>query len=648
MRQPYQLLIIVLLASSFSLMAQNGRLKKANKAYETFRYQDALNGYSKLLGTSAENAFLYNRLAHCYYANSQYLEATKWYSNQYELEGNAMDWESLLRYSQSLQATGNADKAAKIFDYFKLNHDVLGSDLASSEAYLQIISQEAERYQVITTGINTHAADFGGFYKNGIFYFTSSRKRELGSQAKDPWTDQPTTDIYQVPFNTETGVFDQVAKLPMDTNVKLHESSFVTDSTGTVAYFTQSATSKNKKNTYVLKIFRAHLKEGVWTDFEELPFNSNNYSSAHPALSPDGRKLYFVSDRPGTYGHTDIYVSEILADGSFGEPENMGNKINSKGRESFPFISSDNELYFASDGHYGLGGYDVYYMDLSEPEMPYLLNVGQPVNGPHDDFAFSIDVASKKGFFSSDRSGNDNIYQLTEKVCIQDYIKKKIKGFVTDDFKGIPLSGVQVEVIDAEGQVVATTQTDSKGYYELNLDDLGTNYKVKVGVDGFQGAHKYVDAGNKVNHIDFGLEALGLQQFDTSRLASLPGTQDIDLDKVFFERNSSYLTEETKLELTKISQVLKANPKIRIDIKAHADMRGTEMYNDWLTERRAKRIKDYLSANGVNGNRLSYTAMGEKELAQPCPDPSDCNENIHRENRRTVFTISDDWDEELE
>ncbi|MEM9142580.1 MAG: OmpA family protein [Bacteroidota bacterium] len=631
---------------AIAVSAQEGRgLKKANRQYEAMFYQEAITSYLDLVGTAFESELLLERLANAYYFNAQYVEAVKWYDRLHDVRGNRMPWEVMLRYSQSLRASGNAEKAGRIYDAFKKLHDSEDVDLANAEEYLQIISQNAERYTVTETSINSPNTDFGGFLQDGHFYFSSSREQSGRQKAVDPWTKQSTLDVFEVSYNRDTGVFGQPKPLAIYGSPELHISSFVMDKTGKTAYFTRSVAPQNKGGTHILKIFKAHYIEGFWANTQELPFNSNAYSNAHPALSPDGKKMYFASNRPGGFGLTDIYVVELFSDGTFGDPENLGNKVNSKGRESFPFISGTNELYFASDGHFGMGGYDIYYYNLEDSDNGNLLNVGLPVNGAADDYAFSIDFESQKGFFSSNRSGKDNMYQFTEQIAIREYLGQKVRGSITDFGAGIPIRGVKIAVFDENGNLLGHTSTDAKGFYELDFKQPGNGYILSAQGPGFEGVDRLIDVVKGVVQVDFSLKTHKPRMREATRLAERDGVEYLDFDKVFFEHNSSFLNAEAKVKLLAISKMLIESPWLKVKINAHADMRGTDAYNDWLTERRGKRIKDFLAQLGISGDRLRYEGLGKKELLRPCNRLEDCDEEDHKENRRTVFLISngEDW-----
>ena len=238
-----------------------------------------------------------------------------------------------------------------------------------------------------------------------------------------------------------------------------HESTVAITNDGKTIYFTRDNLNKRKKldsdnkGTTHLKLYKASLDNGTWKDIEELPFNDDDYSTGHPALSPDNKQLYFVSDR--MYNdmdvQTDIYVVDILEEGNdYSVPRNLGATINTKGREMFPFVAKDSTMYFSSDGFVNLGLLDIYKSNIlkdsnSEPE-----NLGAPFNSGYDDFAIYIDSETETGYFSSNRQGgkgNDDIYSFSAYEC-----KQIVKGIVRDKQTNEPLADATVELINESGK----------------------------------------------------------------------------------------------------------------------------------------------------------------------------------------------------
>ncbi len=296
---------------------------------------------------------------------------------------------------------------------------------------LTVTEEKSEKFSVNFLNINSEYSDYAPSFYEGELVFASSRNVNSVSKSFDEVSNQPFLDLYTTVKKSDK---ERIRKLKGSINTKFHESSAVFSKDKKTVYFTRNNYSKRKSKTNIegsvlLKIYRARYVEGKWKDIEELPFSSDDYSIAHPTLSPDGRFLYFASDMPGSFGKSDIYVVEINEDGSFGIPENLGDRINTSGRETFPFISDKGKLFFASDGHQGLGGLDI-FMTLFNDNETEVYNLGEPINSSEDDFTFIINEEHKIGFFASNRKGgkgDDDIYGFRQLVSFPEYHKRKLK-----------------------------------------------------------------------------------------------------------------------------------------------------------------------------------------------------------------------------
>ena len=264
-------------------------------------------------------------------------------------------------------------------------------------------------------------------YDNKI-YFASARDTGNFSQRKHKWTGEYFTNLYFADVDPTTGKSVKVNKFKTSINTKFHESSPAFTKDGKTVYFTRNNYVNGKKGKddnkiTLIKIYKATLENnGKWANSIELPFNSDNYSAGHPALSPDEKTLYFASDMPGTFGQSDIYKVSINGE-SYGAPQNLGKTINTEGKETFPYVTSENEIYFASDGHPGLGGLDVFVGKIEDNgTISNIQNVGADINSPKDDFAYNIDPVSRRGYFSSNKDGgqgSDDIYKFLETRKLQ-------------------------------------------------------------------------------------------------------------------------------------------------------------------------------------------------------------------------------------
>ncbi len=296
-------------------------------------------------------------------------------------------------------------------------------------------------------------------------------------------------------------------RLGGDVNTEYHESSSAFTKDGNTVYFTRNnfldgKKGKDKNKTIRLKLYKA-TKTGDynWTNIVELPFNSKEYSVAHPALSKDGKRLYFSSDMPGTLGMSDLWYVDILGNDTYGTPVNLGPEINTEARESFPFISEKNNLYFSSDGRSGLGGYDIFVTPLNDAGKPgNITNLGAPSNSAQDDFGFIINEDDRIGYVSSNRGGDrgsidDDIYLVKENCTIT------ISGKVFDEETLVPLPNADVTLLNENNQLVNQTKSKSDGTYSFTAD-CDTQYTVRGAKEGYSPYEKMIKTPMISGNID--------------------------------------------------------------------------------------------------------------------------------------------------
>lgn len=400
---------------SITLSAQNNDTKKADKLYSRFEYIDAIDSYLKLTEKGKEDSYVQKQLAEAYRLTSNTAEAEKWYA---KVVKNDTDAENYFWYSQILKANGKTKESKTWMEKFATANpkDSRAIAFKKNPDYLGKLLAQPEKFKVEKTALNTEFSDFGAFQNNGKVYFASARNTSGKTYG---WNKQPTLDIYVA--NSENGNFTDIKPLEGDVNTKFNEGSVAISADGTKMYFTRTnyfegKYEKDKEGVSNLKIFTAQKNGENWQNIKSLPFNSDAYSTGHPALSPDGKTLYFASNMPSGFGKTDLYKVAINADGSFGKPENLGETINTSADEQFPFIGKDGTLYFSSNGHLGLGGLDVFYVKPVNGNFTEVINIGKPINSAQDDFSFFIDDTTSKGFVSSSRnggSGSDDIYSIS-------------------------------------------------------------------------------------------------------------------------------------------------------------------------------------------------------------------------------------------
>jgi flagellar motor protein MotB len=634
--------ITIVSAFSSNSFAQQGKIISGDKKYDNYAYIDAIKTYERLAEKGYKSEDMFKKLGNSYYFNSEFDKAAKWYGELFAMN-TEVEPEYYYRYAQSLKSTGDLTKANQMLDLFnqKLKNDNRGKLYKENRNYLDEIKANSGRYKIEDAGINSKYSDYGtSFYQNKII-FASARDTGNFNQRIHKWTGEHFTNLYQSDIDQDFNP-NAPKKFKSKINTKFHESTPVFTKDGKTVYFTRNNYFEGKKGKdenkiTLVKIYKASLNNNEWGNIIELPFNSNNYSTAHPTLSPDEKTLYFATDMPGTFGQSDIYKVSINDNGEFGPPENLGSGINTEGKETFPYVTDENEIYFSSDGHPGLGGLDVFVGKLNEKGVSNIQNVGADINSPKDDFAYIIDTKSRRGFFTSNKDGNmgsDDIYKFLEKrklYCIQE-----LYGVITDKETGEVLPNTKLTLYDSKYEIIATNSSDQSGNY---------NFPVECGMSYFIRAEKtkYTTRELIVNI----LKENGRTYFPiTLEKSECMVTIGDDLGKcfgikmIYFDLDKSNVRPEAAFDLEKILDVLNQYPNMKLDIRSHTDSRATFKYNESLSDRRAKSTIQWLIKNGIDPKRLTGKGYGETQLVNGCSDDVPCTEAEHQMNRRSEFIIS--------
>ncbi|HLV46907.1 MAG TPA: OmpA family protein [Flavobacterium sp.] len=634
-------------AFCFTAHAQEVKEKKADTKYENSAYIDAISIYTKLADKGYASEELLTKLGNSHYFTANYEEAAKWYGQLFDMAESDIDTEIYFRYAQSLKSIGEYDKSD---EYMKKFHqlkkeDSRGQMFNDNQSYLNDIEELPQRFFYQLADFNTSYSDFGVAFYNQQIVFSSAKPVRGPFKDENTWDGQPFFNLFTVNENGKNDYF-QIEKN------RFHTANAVFTKDGRFVYFTQSFKVKAQeledvvyKDQTILKIYKAENVDGKWTNVEELPFNSDAYSCTHPALSPDETALYFSSNMPGTVGQSDIYKVSITANHTvFGQPMNLGKPVNTEGRESFPFVSADNRLYFSSDGHLGLGGLDFFQFKLSEDDA-VVENLGKGINSPYDDFSIYINEDLKTGFFSSNRPdgiGRDDIYMITDIISDEEPYYQIFEGIVQDKetFENIPDARVSIFNDNFDLLTSGTTQPDGT-FSNLTLEDVNPGDIVFV----------------RAEHADYNTEETSVILPEESGVQSrtiylekkvVEVKEGDDLAKIFeienviyFEFDKSEINKEAEVELAKVLEVLNLYPTMKLDVRSHTDSRGTHEYNQNLSDHRAKATIDWLVAHGVEQSRLTGRGYGETNLINECADGVDCSEEQHQENRRSEFIITE-------
>ena len=624
--------------------AQSGAIKKADKQYDKFAYIDATQTYERIAAKGYKSADMFMKLGNAYYFNANLEKAAKWYGELFAMNVE-VEPEYYYRYSQSLKSVGNYAEADKMMITFnqKTSEDIRGKIFKSKQDYMDEIKANSGRYEIGDAGINSKYSDYGSSYTGNKVVFASSRDTGNFAQKKHKWTNQYFTNLYAADMAAD-GTLGEPKKFAKNMNSKFHEDTPVFTKDGKTMYFTRNNFNDGKKGKdgsriTLLKIYKTMLVDSVWQKATELPFNSDNYSVAHPVLSSDGKTMYFASDMTGTHGQSDLWKVKIADDGSFGTPENLGTTINTEGKETFPEMTDENELYFATDGHPGLGGLDIFMSRMNaDGTFQAPLNVGAPANSPQDDFAYLIDTKTRKGFLSSNREGGkgyDDIYKFLETrklICEQ-----ALSGIVTDLETGEILPNTKVTLFDEKFNKIKEVMSDDKGFYDMGTVECGKTYYVRGEKELYETKEQKITISKETGKTDLPIQL---------EKKIKPVTVGDDLAKAFgikiiyFDLDKWNIRPDAALELEKILDVMKQYPNMKIDVRSHTDSRQTFKYNEKLSDRRAKSTMAWLVKNGVEANRLTGKGYGETQLVNKCADNVKCSEEEHQANRRSEFIIT--------
>ena len=635
----YSTVFLLLTLSGYS---QKAKVASADKKYENYSYVDAISTYEHVASKGYKDEKMFQKLGNAYYFTADLVKAEKWYTELFAMNKD-QEPEYYYRYSQTLKAVGNYVKADTMLEEFnkRSGNDQRGKLYVEQKNYLEDIKANSGRFEVADAGINSEYSDYGSSFLNNNLVFASAR--DTGGVAKKvfKWNNESFTNLYFTTIKPD-GEMGKVERFDKSINSKFHESTPVFTQDGKTMYFTRNnylegKKQKSSKKIVLLKLYKATLEAGKWENVIELPFNSNEYSVAHPALSLDEKTLYFASDMPGTLGQSDLFSVSIHPDGSYGTPKNLGKTINTEGRETFPFISTDNELYFASDGRPGLGGLDIFVSKIGDLNLlGEVQNVGAPINGSQDDFAFLINSKNRNGFFTSNRevgNGYDDIYRFTELRKLT--CEQMLSGIITDQETGIQLSDAKVSLFDDEFKFIKESSSDEKGRYNFEAV-CGKTYYVRAEKLAYETKEAKVSIRNRTGKTELSLE-LEKRIKEVGVGTDLAKTLNIPI--IYFDLDKSVIRKDAAFELEKILSVMQSNPKMKIDIRSHTDSRQTNKYNEKLSDRRAKATVEWLIKNGITSDRLTGKGYGESQLVNKCADGVKCTEEEHQVNRRSEFII---------
>jgi len=627
-------------------------IQKADQYFNKLWYAEAAETYEKALakGDKHRSREIIQKTADAYYFNTNMEKAYEWYNVLYENYGKEMSSDNIFKYAHSLKGTGKYARSKKLMRLYNRKTEEgdtkakRENSIPANEIVLDDILKVEQKFEIKNMGINTEYSDFSPMFLDSTqIVFSSAKDSSFFNTRRYKWNNQPYLDLYVARINEESQDLRNAIKFSKKINTKYHEASVTFSPDNKTMYFTRNNYGKklkrDNKGINHLKIYKSTKLDNEWSEAVEVSFNSDAYSTGHPAMSPDGKQLYFVSDMPGSLGKTDIFVVDVLDDGSFSEPRNLGPTINSEHKEMFPFFNGK-KLYFSSDGHTGLGGLDI-YESAYDAELGFqeVENMGKPINSNKDDFSYIVNEQNQKGFFASNREGgkgDDDIYSF-KRLTVEETPANlnAIAGVVTEMATGDLMPQSLVQLLDENGIKLKEMVTEEDGSFIFEDLESNTKYTLKT-VKG-QYFENEIIADTKDNeriNVDVSMKRL------KEMIALEDGIKKLKTEMIYFNFDKSSIRPDAAKELDKLVSVMKEYPNMVIKIESHTDSRGSKVYNEYLSDKRAKSTRDYIISQGIDSSRIeSAIGYGENKLLNECDGTVRCKETDHLLNRRSEFII---------
>ncbi|OKL40608.1 OmpA family protein [Pontibacter flavimaris] len=652
---PFYLAAAAVLGFSPAVQGQSS-LKKADKYFDNYEFALALPAYKEAIQKRKPDLPTVERIATAYRLTRQNEQAEVWYGKVVAMPGRPPM--NLFYFAEALRSNGKYIEAKE--QYMQWGEEMpeyaerAQQLMEATDLSLRLMKQPAVAEVTQLTTLNMPgASDFSPMqYGNNGIIFTSDRGvQKDGKDAKVyGWTGRPYLQLF-IAQEVGEGTYGRPQPLQDVINADYHNATASTAKDGGKLYFTRtkmvpaldnvnadptSWIQKNENQNLInrLEIYAAERQGGSWTNIEPFEYNKvEEYSVGHPAVSPDGQVLYFVSDMPGSLGDTDIYYSTRKADGKWSEPVNAGPVINTSARESFPYVDANGKLYFASEGHVGMGGMDIFSAEGELGKWRDVKNLGYPINTPQNDYGIMFTEPGKRGLLSSNResqNGTEDIYafNILQKpvvlaITTLGRYQNKLKKTVQDP---LPNTRIMMSQKNSKDSTVVITDERAQSFADARAGNA------------------YTFTGSKIGFLkmESGIEVPATAS-DTVQVALVFDKNEVEkaivLENIYYDLDKWDIRPDAARELDKLVTLLKNNPAVEIEMGAHTDSRESQQYNQLLSERRAQAAVDYLVSKGIERNRLAAKGYGKTRLVNKCADGVQCPEEEHQKNRRTEFMI---------
>lgn len=637
--------MLVFMCFSMSVNAQEKSRKetKGDKYSFNYSYDKAIEKYTSTKDLTLEGQ---RKLAEAYFKTGQYAQAEQVYANIVTAPAGVVA-EDHYKYAMLLKSGGKYTEAHQQLDQFANMQpaDLRAVDYMANKENLSKLMKDNGDYQLVHLDINTKNQDFApAFYKDQIVFASTKAKMKMIKRTYN-LNGLPFLDMYVA--DVENDQLKNAKNFDKGLNTKLHDGPASFNQAGTMVAFTRNHTrDKSKDKVVELQIFTSSFLDGKWTEAISFTHNSSAYNVGQPALSTDGKTMYFVSDMPGGFGGTDIYKAVQDENGAWSHIENLGSDINTEGDEMFPFVEEvSGNLFFSSNGRFGLGGQDIFIAKMNSYGFGNAQNAGAPLNTQYDDFSAIANGNTQKGYFASNRtggSGNDDIYGLTFLKGLE--IRKTIEGIAMDkNGNGIPQTFITLQ--DQQGNTLDTLTTNEDATFSFVVDS-DKNFKLVGKKDKYNDGQNTASTSGSEKIVKADLVLLTKKEVIADKVKS-ETEKDLgkiaELKTIYFDLDKFNLRPDAVSELDKIVEIMNDHPTMKVALSSYTDCRESEKYNQVLSDKRAKTSAWYIKQRITNPERISAKGFGKANLVNGCycdeKVKSDCSEEEHQKNRRTEFTI---------
>lgn len=618
--------------------------KKASKAFRMGKYQTVINMYQEELKKDPNNGKANYYIAESYRQSNRIQEAEPFYK---KARGRGIDADTVMFWHyQSLKANGkNQEAELKLGELVAQGSNEGVRNRADKELsgfrYLRELEEKKNYYRIKNLdALNSTSAEYSPVYLNGELYFSSTRGNSKLYEA----TGTPFSDLYKVETSGANVNVSTIAPLPTTINtINVNEGCITFSPDGRIMVYAKGNTGK-RKGAHDVDLYLSRFRNGTWTDPQLININQPDAWESTPAFSPDGRTLYFSSNRKGGFGGLDLYSAQMDSRGRFGRVRNLGPDINTSGNEIFPYLSENGQLYLASDGHPGYGMLDIFVVNRASGKTT-VQNLGKPVNSISDDFAIFL-FSPDKGFFTSNRTdgkGDDDIYTFVNEdpnLKVVNYFLQGVTMTDKNDSTRVILPDTKVTLLDHDGEVMSDYVTGNDGKFLFRVYEE-ENYTLIGETDGYLVKRQLWSTIGKAVPRETLKELVTNITYDTIVvLDKLERNKIFVLENIYFEYNESYIRPDAALELNKLVALLNDNMEIKIELSAHTDSVASHDYNMALSQRRAESTVNYLIKNGIQQNRLVAMGYGEtRPIARNTNVDGTDNPDGRQRNRRSEFKI---------